>query len=122
MSVYCVQLQHRFDAQSERLVPKYDVSPAADYGDVQYLLSPTAAPFRPEGVIPELHEKLKDFDDQDFLLLIGNPVLIGLAVAIAASYNNGDVNMLQWSGREQRYISIRAKGVFPDFEEEFSNL
>ena len=50
MSVYCVQLQHKFDAAAERLVPKYDLSAAADYGDIQYLLTPNASPFRPDSV------------------------------------------------------------------------
>lgn len=118
MSVYCVQLQHRFDRTTEQLVPKFDVAAAADYGDIQYLLSPNASPFRPETVLPELHERLREFGPRDHLLLIGNPCLIGMAVAVAASYNKGSVSMLQWSGKDQRYIPVVVHDLFQyGFEE-----
>jgi hypothetical protein len=113
MSVYCVQMQHRFDTVTERLVPKYDLSAAADYGDIQYLLSPTASPFRPDSVLADLHHKLAEFGDDDYLLLMGNPCLIGMAVAVAAGYNEGNVKMLQWSGKDQRYIAVDAEGILP---------
>lgn len=112
--VFCVQHQHRFDPQLGQLVPKYDLTTAHDFGEVEYLLSPSAAPFHPAGVLQELHTKLEDFCDADYLLLIGNPVLIGLAMAVAADRNDGRVKVLQWNGRERRYIPVKITGVFED--------
>jgi hypothetical protein len=43
---------------------------------------------------------------------VGSPVLIGLAVAVAAEYNNGNVGMLQWSGEKRSYFPARAFDVF----------
>lgn len=110
--VFVVQNQHRWSREHQRFEPKFDLSPAETFGELVYLLSPTAAPFRPEPVIEELREKLADFGPGDHLLLVGNPVLIGFAVALAADANGGDVSLLQWSGKDQRYIAVEASGLF----------
>jgi len=56
-----------------------------------------------------MHERLSDFCNDDHLLLIGNPGLIGMATTIAARYNDGSVKLLQWSGRHNEYTEIVAK-------------
>lgn len=112
--VFVVQKTMRWDSTKGELVPKFDVSPAAEYGTVDYLLSPTASPFRPEALLGELHDKLKDFGPEDHLLLIGNPVLIGMAVAIAADYTDGEVKVLQWSGKARKYLPVAISGLFTD--------
>jgi len=110
--VFVVQNQHRWDRERQTFIPKFDLTPAAEYGELVYLLSPTAAPFTPDPVLGELRDKLADFNDGDYLLLVGNPMLIGFATAIAASANNGHVNLLQWSGKDRRYIAVEASGLF----------
>lgn len=109
--VYVVQNQHRWDRDKQRFEPKFDLTPAEEFGGLVYLLSPTAAPFRPEPIIQELREKLKDYREGDHLLLVGNPVLIGFAVTVAADTNGGRVSLLQWSGKDQRYIAVEAKNL-----------
>ena len=110
--VYVVQKTMRWDAPRGELVPKFDLSPAQEYGTLEYLLSPTASPFRPEALLPELHEKLSQFTEEDYLLLVGNPVLIGLAVCLAADYAGGSVNLLQWSGKAGKYLPVVVRGIF----------
>lgn len=110
--VFVVQNQHRWDRDKAKFVPKFDLTPAQVFGDLVFLLSPTAAPFRPEPVVSELREKLRDFGPEDTLLLVGNPVLIGLAVAVAADYNDGSVSVLQWSGKDQRYLKVTIDRLF----------
>jgi len=39
---------------------------------------------------------------------MGDPIAIGLAVAIAANNNGGRVKMLKWDRRELRYYAIEA--------------
>lgn len=117
--VYVVQNQHRWDGVSRTFVPKFDLSSAHVYGDMVELLSPTASPFHLDdpdsSVMNELREKLKNYRDEDFLLLIGNPALILAVGSVAASYNNGRVRILQWSGKDQRYISVTMSGLAPGF-------
>lgn len=106
--VFAIQQPHRLSDDRSALVPKFDLKPAEEYGELHFLLSPTASPFNPAPIIQELIDKLHGFGDNDYILAIGNPCLIGWAVTIAARWNNGRVRMLQWSGRERRYIAIAA--------------
>lgn len=105
--VFAVQQPHRLSDDRSKLEPKFDLSPAEEYGELIYLLSPTANPFRPVPIVAELREKLSDFTARDYLLLIGNPCLIGWAVALASRVSP-TIRLLQWSGRERRYIAIAA--------------
>ena len=110
MTVYTVQQHMRFDQTRKELVPRFSsINKAEKWGKIVYLLSPSAHPFNPDLVLGDLHEKLSDFNDEDYLLLIGNPGLIGMSTAIAAHYNNGHVKLLQWSGRHNEYTEIQAK-------------
>lgn len=109
--VYVVQNQHRWDANRNEFVPKFDLKAAEQYGELVFLLGPTASPFRPESIIEELQTKLATFTDQDSLLCIGNPLLIGWSTAIAADANEGRVASLQWSGKDQRYVRVAATGL-----------
>ena len=107
MTVYVVQKQMRFDDELGELVPRFpSIEMASKWGDLKYLLSPSAHPFKPDAVLKDLHGKLKNYGDEDFLLLIGNPALIGMSVSVAAHYNKGAIQLLQWSGRQKTYTEI----------------
>ena len=107
MTVFVIQNQQRRDGDGQ-LRDVYDYSPAEEFGEIEFLLSPTAAPWSPEPVIAELREKLSGFSQDDYLLLSGNPVLMALASMIAAD-EAGTVNFLQWHGRDRRYIPVTAE-------------
>ena len=110
MTVYAVQQQMRYDSEAGKLVPRFEsIFKAEAWGDIVYLLSSSAHPFDSERVIGDLHQKLQDFSDEDHLLLIGNPGLIGMATAVAAHYSNGSVRFLQWSGRHSEYTEVVTK-------------
>lgn len=106
--VFVVQNTHQMNESSGSLEPKFNLQPAAEFGELIFLVSPTARPFRSEVLIKEMREKLEDFSDDDYLLLIGNPSLMGFATAIAAIQNQGRVKVLQWSGKYRRYEAIEA--------------
>lgn len=95
--------------RQDQLVARFDLTPAKKYGELIDLLGPSAKPFNAEPVVGELSDKLKDFNDRDYLLCVGNPILIGWATAIAANYNGGFVKMLQWSGTESGYIPVEVQ-------------
>lgn len=110
--VYVVQSTLRMNPATRKLEAKFDVSAAEVFGELVYLLSAQAAPFSPDPVIAELRTKLAKYNpEHDYLLLIGNPCLIGWTVAVAAHVGAGRVNLLQWSGREGRYLPICARGL-----------
>lgn len=108
--VYAVTNPHKLNKRNE-LVPSWpDLRlQAEEYGEVEFLLSPNAAPWAPAKIIVELYEKLRGFrGDKDYLLLIGNPILIGLTCAVAARITGGRARMLQWNGRDMKYIPVEA--------------
>lgn len=98
---------------SGKMEPKFDFSQAASFGELVHLLDHNASPFDLPPVQRRLDTALLGFTNNDYLLLVGNPVLIGLAVAVAAAHNNGQVGMLQWSGARRCYIPARAFNVLP---------
>lgn len=110
--VFVVQNQHRWNIHTQQFEPKFDLSSAEEFGELIPLLNPTASPFRPDAPIRDMKEKLAGYSDDDYLLLIGNPMLIGFAVAIAADQNQGSVRLLQWSGKDQRYIAVATNELF----------
>ena len=88
-------------------VPKFDLSPAKRYGSLVFCLEGDASPFRSAECIQELHLKLRNIRTCDYLLLLGNPCLIGWAVAIATHYAGGSLNLLQWEKRVDGYVVVR---------------
>lgn len=116
--VFVVQDAKWVDPKDGQLKPKFDFTPAAEFGELVFLLGSSASPFNLPPVLSELQERLKGITEDDYLLLVGNPVLLGLAVAIAADYNDGSITMLQWSGAKHAYIPVTAQGVFADCEDE----
>jgi hypothetical protein len=105
--VYVIQNTHKLNRDTSVLEPKYDFSSAARFGELVYLLTPNAKPHDPS-VIKELKEKLQTFSNDDHLLLVGNPALIGFACAVAADWNEGRLSVLQWDGKKREYVAVRA--------------
>ena len=64
-------------------------------------------------VTHKLRKELKDFCDEDYLLLIGDPAIIAIAGAIASEMNRGKFKVLRWDRNESRYydIEIDLKGI-----------
>lgn len=112
-TVYVVQCPKHKDAEGN-LVDKYNLEPAKVFGDLQELLTPYAKPFAPKVVIDELYQKLDNFTDHDYILCIGNPILMSLAVTVATDINNGRVKLLQWHGHTEQYIPIAFDLEFPE--------
>lgn len=108
--VFVVQRQQKRDLESGELVDRFDLSPAEDYGELVFLLEPSALPFRPRPVIAELHAKLCDLTADDYVLLIGNPCLIGWTVAVASRYCDR-LKLLQWNSHRGSYLVVECSGI-----------
>lgn len=84
-----------------------NILPAADFGEIKVLLpSGAQITFSPGPVTRELMRGLAKFNDEDYLLLMGDPVAIGIATAAAAHHNQGRVKMLKWDRQERQYFPI----------------
>ena len=72
----------------------------------------------PGPVIFELRRLLKDYSSKDYLLLSGDPAVIGLACSIVSDINGGKFNLLKWDRQEKLYypleINLFEKGKIDD--------
>jgi hypothetical protein len=89
-------------------VPGKNLLPASAYGTLSFLLGEGQVTFSIGPTIFQLTKGLAEFKDEDFLLLIGDPIAIGLATAIAARWNHGRVKLLKWDRQESVYIPLQA--------------
>ena len=84
-----------------------NVLSAEKYGDLELLLPEGSQIVLSAGpTVRRLTYKLRNFDDDDYLLLIGDPSAIGIACAIAASNNLGKFKCLKWDKREYKYYPV----------------
>ena len=60
----------------------------------------------PNYVITTLRQKLKDYTIRDYLLLTGDPAIIGVACSIVSDITNGKYNLLKWDKQEKRYYPV----------------
>jgi hypothetical protein len=91
----------------ENLIPAIDVSPAAEYGDIEVLIEANNTGIAIQPLISLLRSRLKDFCDEDYILPVGDSVAIGVVTAIAADFNLGRVKMLRWDRQSRKYIPMR---------------
>ena len=90
--------------------PKINIMGAASYstsGKFNFLLPEFSQMiFSPGPLIYKLRQGLKNFKARDYLLLTGDPALIGVACSIVSDITGGKYNILKWDKQERKYYSI----------------
>ena len=87
--------------------PKINIMSASKYGEFKFLLPEfSQIIFSPGPLIFKLRNLLKDYTVKDYLLLTGDPAIIGVACSIASDITNGKYNVLKWDKQERKYYSI----------------
>ena len=87
--------------------PKINILGAAEYGDFKFLLPELSQMiFSPGPLIFKLRQGLKDYNTEDFLLLTGDPAIIGVACSIVSDITAGKFSLLKWDKQERKYYPI----------------
>jgi len=87
--------------------PKINILGAAEYGVFKFLLPEfSQIIFSPGPLIYKLKQSLKNYRPSDYLLLTGDPAIIGVACSIVSDITNGKYNLLKWDKQERKYYSI----------------
>ena len=87
--------------------PKFNMMGAAEYGKLKFLLDERSQMiFSPGPLIFKLKNLVKDFKPTDYLLLTGDPAIIGVVCSLVSEQTNGRYNLLKWDRQEKRYYPI----------------
>ena len=87
--------------------PKFNIMGAAEYGKLKFLLDERSQMiFSPGPLIFKLKNLIKDFKPTDYLLLTGDPAIIGVVCSLVSDITNGRYNLLKWDRQEKRYYPI----------------
>ncbi len=86
---------------------KFDLTHAAEFGEVIILLDESTSPFNPSAALLELAAKLKKHDynpEHDYIGFTGQSILMALLFGLVfAGY--GDANILLFNARTGKYQS-----------------
>jgi hypothetical protein len=87
--------------------PKINIVGATQFGQLKVLLPENSQIIlSPAYVITTLKQKLKDYKSKDYLLLTGDPAIIGVACSIVSDLTNGKYKLLKWDKQERRYYPV----------------
>jgi hypothetical protein len=88
--------------------PKINIIGAAEFGTFKFLLPELSQIiFSPGPLIFKLRKGLQNYRPRDFLLLTGDPAIIGVACSIVSDITNGKYQLLKWDKQERKYYSIK---------------
>ena len=87
--------------------PKINIMSASKFGEFKFLLPEFSQIIFSSGpLIFKLRNLLKNYTTKDYLLLTGDPAIIGVACSIVADVTNGKFNLLKWDKQDRIYYPI----------------
>ena len=87
--------------------PKINIVGASKYGELVFLLPELSQIiFSPGPLVFKLRKLLKNYTPEDYLLLTGDPAIIGVACSIVSDITNGKYKLLKWDKQERKYYPI----------------
>ena len=87
--------------------PKINIMSASKFGEFRFLLPEfSQIIFSPGPLIFKLRSLLKNYTTKDYLLLTGDPAIIGVACSIVSEFTNGKYNLLKWDKQDRIYYPI----------------
>ena len=88
--------------------PRINIMSASKYGKFKFLLPEfSQIIFSPGPLIFKLRSLLKNYKITDYLLLTGDPAIIGVACSIVSDITNGKYQLLKWDKQDKVYYPIK---------------
>ena len=95
--VYVVQQPAFYDREKRKFVSKYDLTPAAAHGQLVFMLGPgNIFKDRMAQATKQMSHILESYNEDDFILAVGDPVAIAAAVLLAGERTGGKIKLLKW--------------------------
>ncbi len=107
--VFVTQIPSRKDPETNLWIPTVNIGPAQEHGEVVVMLPAGSQYFAAAETTRLIKQRLHDLDYQqgDFLLPMGNPIIMAVASAVAARRSNGSLKMLVWDRQTSRYLPYK---------------
>tara|TARA_R100001594_G_scaffold16149_1_gene33514 strand:+ start:1629 stop:2030 length:402 start_codon:yes stop_codon:yes gene_type:complete len=87
--------------------PKYNILGAQKYGEIVTLLPEfSQIILSPGPLIQKLRSLLRNVTSEDYLLLSGDPAIIGITCSVVADLTSGKFKVLKWDRQEKTYYPI----------------
>ena len=87
--------------------PKINIIGASEFGSLKVLLPENAQIILSAGpLVFKLKKLLSNYTSKDYLLLTGDPAIIGVACSIVSDITTGKYKLLKWDKQERRYYPI----------------
>ena len=84
-----------------------NIRSAEKFGDLKVVLPDNRQIVLSSGPLTfKLRHELKDFNDKDYLLLMGDPAIIAVAGAGVSDVTGGRFKILKWDRDEKKYYDI----------------
>lgn len=84
----------------------FNFKAARRFGDLRHLLPRGPLLITPGIMLNTLNHHLRDFTNNDYLLLVGNLLAVAAAVTVASQRTGGPVRMLVWRGELRDYDEV----------------
>lgn len=84
-------------------IDKYDLSPAERFGRLVSILPVGKGTADVGRMMRHMEDALADFSGDDYMLAVGDPFAIAMAVMVASRFNGGRVTLLKWNRDEGTY-------------------
>ena len=87
--------------------PKYNILGAQKFGQIVTVLPERSQIIMSPGpLIQKLRTLLKEYTTDDYLLLSGDPAIIGVVCSVVSDVTNGKYKLLKWDRQEKTYYPI----------------
>jgi len=97
----------RFVYVIQQPAPNINILSASDFGYLVICLpNRDQAIYSTAPYVQKMTKNLRDMRKEDYLLAVGDPIIITLSGIIANDNTNGQFNMLKWDKREYRYYPL----------------
>ena len=99
--------KERFVYVVQQPAPNINILSASDFGYLVICLpNREQAIYSTAPYTQKMQKNLQDFRKEDYLLAVGDPVIIGISTATVSNVTNGQFNMLKCDKREHRYYPL----------------
>lgn len=82
-----------------------DFSKAEQFGQLKDIFSSVGRNYHGSALIEHARHVLRDIQPGDYILSVGDPVLVGICMAVALEYD-GEINILRWDREEFKYLPL----------------